>query len=198
MKRVSLVRIMLVLTAMATMTFTGCGYNTMQQQEEKVFKAWGDVEATLQRRADLIPNLVETVKGYAAHERETLEGVINARSKATSVKLSTDELSDPAAVERFQQSQGALSSALSRLMVVVERYPDLKANETFKDLQNQLEGTENRINVARQRYNAAVETFNSSIRSFPNSLTNSILLHLKRKEYIKADEAARTAPKVKF
>ncbi|AQV03132.1 hypothetical protein B2D07_18365 [Desulfococcus multivorans] len=193
-----MVRIMLVLTAMATMTFTGCGYNTMQQQEEKVFKAWGDVEATLQRRADLIPNLVETVKGYAAHERETLEGVINARSKATSVKLSTDELSDPAAVERFQQSQGALSSALSRLMVVVERYPDLKANETFKDLQNQLEGTENRINVARQRYNAAVETFNSSIRSFPNSLTNSILLHLKRKEYIKADEAARTAPKVKF
>lgn len=195
MKRVLLVLVMMLSTAMA---LTGCGYNTMQQQEEKVFKAWGDVEATLQRRADLIPNLVETVKGYAAHERETLEGVINARSKATSVKLSTDELSDPAAVERFQQSQGALSSALSRLMVVVERYPDLKANENFKDLQNQLEGTENRINVARQRYNEAVETFNSSIRSFPNSLTNSILLHLKRKEYIKADEAARTAPKVKF
>lgn len=178
--------------------FTGCGYNTMQQQEEKVFKAWGDVEATLQRRADLIPNLVETVKGYASHERETLEAVINARAKATSVKLSADDLSDPAALQKLQQSQGELSSALSRLLVVVEQYPDLKANENFKDLQNQLEGTENRINVARQRYNQAAEEFNSSIRSFPNSLTNSLLLHLKRKEYIKADEAAKSAPKVKF
>ena len=195
MKRLALLLIMILSSAMA---LGGCGYNAMQQQEEKVFKAWGDVEATLQRRSDLIPNLVETVKGYASHERETLEAVINARSKATSVRLSSDDLSDPAAVERVQQSQGELSSALSRLLVVVEKYPDLKANENFKDLQNQLEGTENRINVARQRYNAAAETFNSSIRSFPNSLTNSMLLHLKRKEYIKADEAARTAPKVKF
>jgi LemA protein len=194
MKRVMLLLI-LILSAMA---LGGCGYNSMQQQEEKVFKAWGDVEATLQRRSDLIPNLVETVKGYASHERETLEAVINARSKATSVKLSADDLSDSAAVQRVQQSQGELSSALSRLLVVVEKYPDLKANENFKDLQNQLEGTENRINVARQRYNEAAETFNSSIRSFPNSLTNSMLLHLKRKEYIKADEAAKTAPKVKF
>jgi len=180
------------------MTLTGCGYNTMQQQEEKVFKAWGDVEATLQRRADLIPNLVETVKGYASHERQTLEAVVNARAKATSVKLSADDLSDAAALQRLQQSQGELSSALSRLLVVVEQYPDLKANENFKDLQNQLEGTENRINVARQRYNEAAEEFNSLIRSFPNSLTNSLLLHLKRKEYVKADEAAKAAPKVKF
>jgi LemA protein len=180
------------------MTLTGCGYNTMQQQEEKVFKAWGDVEATLQRRADLIPNLVETVKGYASHERQTLEAVVNARAKATSVKLSADDLSDAAALQRLQQSQGELSSALSRLLVVVEQYPDLKANENFKDLQNQLEGTENRINVARQRYNEAAEEFNGSIRSFPNSLTNSLLLHLKRKEYVKADEAAKAAPKVKF
>jgi LemA protein len=170
----------------------------MQQAEERVFKSWGDIEAALQRRADLIPNLVETVKGYAAHERETLEAVINARAKATSVKLSAGDLSDPAAFERLQQAQGQMSSALSRLMVVVERYPDLKANETFKDLQNQLEGTENRINVARQRYNHSAEEFNSMIRSFPNSLTNSLLLHLKRKEYIKADEAAKAAPKVKF
>jgi LemA protein len=177
---------------------SGCGYNTMQQQEEKVFKAWGDVESTLQRRADLIPNLVETVKGYASHERGTLEAVINARSKATSVKLSADDLSDAAALQRLQQSQGELSSALSRLLMVVEQYPDLKANQNFRDLQNQLEGTENRINVARQRYNEAAEEFNSSIRSFPNSLTNSLLLHLKRKEYIKADEAAKAAPKVKF
>lgn len=178
--------------------FAGCGYNTMQQAEERVFKAWGDVEATLQRRADLIPNLVETVKGYAGHERETLEAVINARSKATSVKLSADDLSDPAALERLQQAQGQLSSSLSRLLVVAEQYPNLKANENFRDLQNQLEGTENRINVSRQRYNQAAEEFNSMIRSFPNSLTNSLLLHLKRKEYIRADEAARTAPKVKF
>jgi len=176
----------------------GCGYNTMQQAEERVFKSWGDVEATLQRRADLIPNLVETVKGYASHERETLEAVINARSKATSVKLSGDDLSDPAAIERMQQAQAQLSSSLSRLLVVVEQYPDLKANENFRDLQNQLEGTENRINVARQRYNQTSEEFNSMIRSFPNSVTNSLLLHLKRKEYIKADEAVKAAPKVKF
>jgi LemA protein len=190
--------IVLTIILSAVVALSGCGYNTMQQQEEKVFKAWGDVEATLQRRVDLIPNLVETVKGYASHERGTLEAVINARSKATSVKLSADDLSDSAALQRLQQSQGELSSALSRLLVVVEQYPDLKANENFKDLQNQLEGTENRINVARQRYNEAAEAFNSSIRSFPNSLTNSLLLHLKRKEYIKADEAAKAAPKVKF
>jgi len=182
----------------AVVVLSGCGYNTMQRQEEKVFKAWGDVEAALQRRADLIPNLVETVKGYASHERGTLEAVINARSKATSVKLSADDLSDAAALQKLQQSQGELSSALSRLLMVVEQYPDLKANENFKDLQNQLEGTENRINVARQRYNEAAEEFNGSIRSFPYSLTNSLLLHLKRKEYIKADEGAKAAPKVKF
>jgi LemA protein len=186
------------LALISALALAGCGYNSMQQAEERVFKAWGDVEATLQRRADLIPNLVETVKGYAAHERETLEAVINARAKATSVKLSADDLSDPAAFERLQQAQGQLSSTLSRLLVVAEQYPDLKANENFRDLQNQLEGTENRINVARQRYNQVTEEFNSSIRSFPNSLTNSLLLHLKRKEYIKADEAARQAPKVKF
>lgn len=190
----------LALTAMMVLTvsLTGCGYNVIQQLEEKVFKAWGDVEANLQRRADLIPNLVETVKGYATHERETLEAVINARAKATSVKVSADDLSDPAALQRMQQSQGELSSALSRLLVVVEQYPDLKANQNFKDLQNQLEGTENRINVARQRYNQTAEEFNASIRTFPNSLTNSLLLHLKRKEYIKAEEGAKAAPKVKF
>lgn len=179
-------------------SLTGCGYNSMQQAEERVFKAWGDVEATLQRRADLIPNLVETVKGYASHERETLEAVINARAQATSVKLTANDLSDPAAFARLQQAQGQISSSLSRLLVVAEQYPNLKANENFRDLQNQLEGTENRINVARQRYNQAAEEFNSMIRTFPNSITNSLLLHLQRKEYIKADEAAKAAPKVKF
>jgi len=176
----------------------GCGYNSLQVQEEGVFKAWADVEATLQRRGDLIPNLVETVKGYAKHESETLEAVVNARAKATSVQLSTDQLSNPTAMAQFQQAQGGLNSALSRLMVVVEKYPDLKANQNFLDLQNQLEGTENRINVARQRYNQAVETFNSAIRKFPASLTNSLLLHLEKKEYFKADEAAKAVPKVTF
>ena len=160
--------------------------------------AWGDVEANLQRRADLIPNLVETVKGYAAHERETLEAVINARAKATSVTVAPGELGDASAMQRLQAAQGELSSALARLMVVVERYPNLKANQNFLDLQNQLEGTENRINVARQRYNQAVESFNYSIRKFPNSLTNNFLLHLQRKEYFKAEEGAKAVPKVTF
>jgi LemA protein len=177
---------------------SGCGYNSLQVKEESVFKAWGDVEATLQRRGDLIPNLVETVKGYAKHEAETLEAVINARSKATSVQLSTDDLSNPEAMRQFQAAQGGLSSALSKLMVVVEKYPDLKANQNFLDLQTQLEGTENRINVARQRYNEVVEMFNGSIRKFPESLTNSLILHLDRKEYYKADEAAKAVPKVSF
>ena len=178
--------------------FSGCGYNEMQRLEENVFKSWGNVESNLQRRADLVPNLVETVKGYAAHERETLEAVVNARAKATSLNITAKDLGDAAAMQRLQAAQGELSSALSRLMVVVERYPDLKANQNFLDLQNQLEGTENRINVARQRYNEAVGAFNYAIRKFPNSLTNSLLLHLERKEYFKAEEGAKEVPQVKF
>ena len=180
------------------LAFSGCGYNIMQQNEEAVNKTWGDLESQLQRRADLIPNLVEVVKGYAAHEKETLQAVVEARAKATSFQISPAMLKDPAAMQKFQQLQGSLTSALSRLMVVVEKYPDLKANQNFRDLQNQLEGTENRISVARQRYNAAVETFNFSIRKFPNSITNSLMLHLERKEYFKAEESAKTVPKVKF
>jgi len=177
---------------------SSCGYNKLQTMEESVFKAWGDVESSLQRRADLIPNLVATVKGYASHEKETLQAVVEARAKATSVQLSAKDLGNAQAMQQMLQAQGGLSSALSRLMVVVERYPDLKANQNFIDLQNQLEGTENRINVARQRYNAAVERFNSAIRRFPNSVTNSLLLHLERKEYFKAESGAKEAPKVKF
>lgn len=191
--------VFILLTFFVPLLFlSGCGYNSLQIKEEGVFKAWADVEATLQRRGDLIPNLVETVKGYASHEAETLEAVINARSKATSVQLTTDDLSNPGAMSQFQAAQGGLSSALGKLMVVVERYPDLKANQNFLDLQTQLEGTENRINVARQRYNEVVETFNASIRKFPESLTNSLILHLDRKEYYKADEATREVPKVTF
>lgn len=182
----------------ALLLLSGCGYNSLQQKEEAVFKAWSDIESTLQRRGDLIPNLVEVVKGYAKHEKETLEAVIQARSKASSVQLTPEALSDPAKMQQFQAAQGGLTSALSRLMVVVEQYPDLKANQNFLDLQTQLEGTENRINVARQRYNETVEVFNASIRKFPESLTNKILLHLERKEYFKADEAAKEVPKVKF
>lgn len=177
---------------------SGCGYNTMQANEEGVKAAWGDVEATYQRRNDLIPNLVEVVKAYAKHERETLTAVTEARAKVGSIQMSKGMIDDPQAFSRFQEAQNAMSSALSRLMVVVERYPDLKANQNFRDLQHQLEGTENRINVARTRYNKAVEVFNTSIRIFPNSMTNSLLLHLKLKEPFKAEAGAEKAPKVQF
>lgn len=177
---------------------SGCGYNTMQANEEAVIAAWGDVEATYQRRADLIPNLVEVVKGYAKHEAETLKAVTEARARVGSIQATKELMNDPQAMQKFQAAQGELSGALSRLMVVVERYPDLKANQNFLDLQNQLEGTENRITVARTRYNKAVQEFNTSIRTFPNSLTNSMLLHLQRKEPFKAEEGAKVAPKVKF
>lgn len=190
--------VILALSLVGISLLGGCGYNSMQAAEEAVFAAWGDVEAAYQRRADLIPNLVEVVKGYAKHEAETLQAVTEARAKVGSMQISKDLVNNPQALEQFQQAQGQLSGALSRLMVVVERYPDLKANQNFLDLQNQLEGTENRINVARVRYNKTVQDFNTSIRSFPNSLTNSLLLHLKRKEPFKADEGAKTAPQVKF
>jgi LemA protein len=190
--------LMLAVVIVAVLALSGCGYNRMQQLEEAVSRAWGDLEAQLQRRADLVPNLVATVKGYATHEQETLEAVVSARARATSVQLTPEMLSDPEAVAQFQEAQGSLSSALSRLLVVVEAYPELKANQNFRDLQVQLEGTENRISVARQRYNEAVERFNFSIRRFPYSLTNRLLLHLERKEYFEADAAAREAPKVEF
>ena len=190
--------ILLVVMTGVMLVTSGCGYNKMQSQEEAVFAAWGDVEATYQRRADLIPNLVEVVKGYAKHESDTLKAVTEARAKVGSIQATKQLVNDPQSLARFQQAQGELSGALSRLMVVVERYPELKANQNFMDLQNQLEGTENRINVARTRYNQAVQEFNTSIRIFPNSLTNSLLLHLSRKEPFKADEGAKVAPKVKF
>jgi LemA protein len=187
----------LALLLLLTPFLTSCGYNQIQSNEEAVFAAWGDVEATYQRRADLIPNLVEVVKAYAAHEKETLMAVTEARAKVSQINVDAGNL-DAASLQQFQAAQGALSGALSRLLVTVERYPDLKANQNFQDLQHQLEGTENRINVARQRYNSAVQTFNTSIRTFPNNLTNSMLLHLDRKEPFKADAGAEQAPKVKF
>ncbi len=188
----------LVLCVFIVVALSGCGYNTMQKNEEAVKAAWGDVESAYQRRNDLVPNLVEVVKGYAKHERETLTAVTEARAKVGSMQISKDMINDPKAFSQFQEAQAGMTSALSRLMVVVERYPDLKANQNFLDLQHQLEGTENRINVARTRYNEAVQVFNTSIRIFPNSLTNSLLLHLTLKEPFKAEPGAEKAPQVKF
>jgi LemA protein len=181
-----------------SLSATSCGYNKLQDMEEAVFQAWSDIDSNLQRRADLIPNLVAAVKGYAAHEKETLQSVVEARTKATSVQLSQKDLDNPQAMQNFLQAQGGLSSALARLMVVVERYPDLKANQNFLDLQNQLEGTENRINVARTRYNKAVRAFNSAIRRIPQRWTNDFLLHLERKTYFEAETDSRQVPKIKF
>ncbi len=189
---------LLLFTALIVPSLTGCGYNTIQKNDEAVIAAWGNVEAAYQRRNDLIPNLVETVKAYAAHEKETLTAVVEARSKASQMTIDPVQLGNPEVMQQFQAAQGGLSSALSRLMVVVERYPDLKANQNFLDLQHQLEGTENRINVARVRYNEAVQIFNTSIRTFPNNLTNNFLLKLDRKEPFKAEAGAEKAPTVKF
>jgi LemA protein len=188
----------LALFAFILATLSGCGYNVMQKNEEVVKAAWGDVEAAYQRRNDLIPNLVEVVKAYAKHERETLTAVTEARAKVGAIQVPKNITDDPKAFSQFQEAQAGMSSALSRLMVVVERYPDLKANQNFQDLQHQLEGTENRINVARTRYNKAVEVFNTSIRVFPNNLTNKLLLHLNLKEPFKAEPGAQKAPQVKF
>jgi LemA protein len=191
-------RVRWLLVGLAAVLLSSCGYNMLQSNEEEVNKAWGDLNSQLQRRADLIPNLVATVKGYAAHERTTLEAVVNARAKATSVTINAENLSDEQAMQKFQAAQGELSASLGRLLAVAEAYPQLQASQNFRDLQNQLEGTENRISVARQRYNAAVERFNYSIRAFPYSLTNNLLLHLKRKEYFQAEPGAQAVPKVEF
>lgn len=190
--------LLLVLLAATVFALSGCGYNTMQRNEEGVFKAWGDLQSQLQRRADLVPNLVEVVRGAAGFERETLEAVISARARATSVQMTPEMLNDTQAMSRFSEAQGQLGSSLSRLLVVVENYPALQATQAFRDLQVQLEGTENRISVARQRYNQAVETFNFSIRRFPNSLTNNLLLRLERKAYFEAPASAQEAPRVQF
>ena len=173
--------------------------NNLVTLEEGVKEKWSQVENVYQRRLDLIPNLVNTVKGYASHERETLEGVIEARSKATQIsgEALKNVINDPQAFQKFQESQSALSSALSKLMVVVERYPDLKANQNFLELQSQLEGTENRITVERKRYNEAAKEFNVTVRKFPTAMIAS-LFGFKEKAYFQADAAASKAPEVKF
>lgn len=175
---------------------SSCGYNRMVDSREEVDKAWANVQGQYQRRADLIPNLVSTVKGYADFEQETLTKVIEARSKATSVTIDPANL-DESAMQKFQAAQGELSGALSRLLVSVERYPDLKANQNFLDLQSQLEGTENRITVARENYNQSVKSYNAYIQKFPQ-LIYSGWFGFKSKPYFEADSGAEKAPKVEF
>lgn len=188
--------LLIVLVALTGLFLSGCGYNKMVDMEEQVAAQWSQVENVYQRRADLIPNLVNTVRGYAEHEQETLVGVIEARSKATSVNVDPNNLS-PEAIEQFNQAQEGLSSALSRLMVVVERYPDLKANQNFLDLQAQLEGTENRIAVERRKFNEVTQTYNAYIRKFPQ-LIYAGMLGFDKKNYFEARPGADQAPVVEF
>jgi len=185
--------------AMLAAALSGCGYNEFQGKDESVKAAWGEVVNQYQRRADLIPNLVNTVKGYASHERETLEAVTKARAQATSMQVTPEVLNNPAAFQKFQQAQGELSSALSRLMVVSERYPELKADANFRDLQSQLEGTENRITVARQRYIVSVQEFNVLARRFPTNLTAMMFgYEVKPSFQVENEKAISTAPSVDF
>lgn len=180
-------------------TLSGCGYNDFQSKDETIKAAWSEVVNQYQRRADLIPNLVNTVKGYAAHERETLEAVTKARASATSFQITPEVLNNPDAFKKFQEVQGQLSSALSRLMLVAERYPDLKANTNFRDLQSQLEGTENRITVARQRYIVSVQEYNVLARSFPSNLTAMVFGYKVKPSFtVENEKAISTAPKVEF
>ncbi len=186
-----LVRIALVLGAL---TLAGCGYNDFQRLDEQSRSAWSEVLNQYQRRADLVPNLVETVKGEANFEQETLARVIEARSRATSMQVTPQTLNDPQAFQRFQQAQGELSSALSRLMVVSERYPDLKANQGFRDLRIQLEGTENRITVARNRYIQSVQDYNVLARSFPTNLTAMVFGYAAKPNFAVQNEAQIAVP----
>ncbi|GAB3401385.1 LemA family protein [Massilia agilis] len=184
---------------LVTTVLSGCGYNEFQQKDEATKAAWSEVVNQYQRRSDLIPNLVNTVKGYASHEKDTLEAVTRARAAATSIQVTPEVLNDPAAFQKFQQAQGELTSALSRLMAVSENYPNLKADTSFRDLQSQLEGTENRITVARQRYIAAVQDYNVTVRSFPTNITAKVFGYQPKPSFTVANEAAiSTAPKVDF
>lgn len=185
-----------LLAAVVAVLFSSCGYNKMVSMDEQVTSQWAQVENVYQRRADLIPNLVNTVKGYATHEQETLEGVIEARSKATAVNIDPSKLT-PATMQQFNQAQQGLSSALSKLMVVVEKYPDLKANQNFLDLQAQLEGTENRIAVERKKFNDATQTYNAYIRKFPQVIYAG-WFDFEKKTYFEAQQGADKVPEVQF
>ncbi|MEG1543621.1 MAG: LemA family protein [Tannerellaceae bacterium] len=186
----------IVVLFLAGFSWVKGSYNTMVTQDEGVKTAWSQVENQYQRRVDLIPNLVNTVKGYASHERETLEGVVSARAKATQTSIDPTKL-DEASMQKFQSAQGELGSALSRLMLVIERYPDLKANQNFMELQAQLEGTENRISVERKRFNEVAQSYNTYIRTFPNNILSG-MFNFSPKPYFAAESGAEKAPVVEF
>ena len=192
-------RLLTVLAALATLSLTNCGYNTIQSNDEQVKSAWSEVLNQYQRRADLVPNLVNSVKGFAQQEKDVLLGVTNARAKVGSIQATPELINDAGAFAKFQQAQGELSSALSRLLAVSENYPQLKSDALFRDLMSQLEGTENRITVARNRYIRAVQDFNVGIRTFPNNLT-AMLFGYKEKANFTVDNEKEisTAPKVDF
>ena len=183
-----------LLIIISALALTGCGYNDFQRLDEQSKAAWSEVLNQYQRRADLVPNLVATVKGEANFEQETLTKVIEARSKATAVQVTPETLNNPEAFAKFQQAQGELSSALSRLLVVSERYPDLKANQSFRELRVQLEGTENRITVARNRYNQTVQEYNVLSRSFPTNLTAMVFKYQPKPVFTVQNEAQISVP----
>jgi LemA protein len=184
---------------LAALALSGCGYNEIQQKDEGVKAAWSEVTNQYQRRADLIPNLVATVKGYAQQEQEVLTRVTEARARVGQVQVTPETFNDPAAVQRFQQAQGDLSSALSRLLVVVEKYPDLKSDQNFRDLQAQLEGTENRIAVSRNRYIKSVQDYNVLVREFPVNITAMVFGYKTKPNFtVENEREISTAPKVDF
>lgn len=187
-------RIFSLLTLISALMLSGCGYNTIQTTDEQVTAAWSEVLNQYQRRADLVPNLVNVVKAEANFEQETLTQVVEARSKATSIQATPELINDPEAFNKFQQAQGELSGALSRLLLITENYPNLKANQAFRDLQAQLEGTENRIAVARNRYIKSVQDYNITVRSFPNNLTAMVMGYDTKANFTVENEAAISKP----
>lgn len=187
----------LTMTLSSTLIFSGCGYNTLQAKDEAVIASWSEVQNQYQRRTDLVPNLVNVVKGYAKHEQTVLTEVTEARANVAGIKVDKEVLEDPELFQKYQQAQAQMSGALSRLLAVSENYPDLKANEQFRDLQVQLEGTENRIAVARNRYITTVQDFNAYSRQFPQVMTAKVI-GMNPKPNFSAEQGAQTAPKVSF
>ena len=188
---------MLALALSSTLTLSGCGYNTLQAKDETVIGAWSEVQNQYQRRADLVPNLVNVVKGYATHEEKVLTEVTEARANVAGLKVDKEVLENPELFKKYQEAQSQMSGALSRLLAVTENYPDLKANEQFRDLQVQLEGTENRIAVARNRYISTVQDYNTYVRQFPQAMTAKVI-GMKTKENFSAESSAQKAPTVSF
>ena len=191
--------LLLLISLIASLSLTGCGYNAMQAQDEQIKAGWAEVLNQYQRRADLVPNLVNEVKGYAAHEKDVLTQVTEARAQVGALKATPDLINDAAAFARFQQAQSQMSSALSRLLAVSESYPNLKADGSFRDLQAQLEGTENRVTVARNRYIKAVQEYNTTVRSFPSNLTAMVFGYQTKPSFeVENEKAISVAPKVDF